>query len=139
MRNLLFLLTFTIFLMKGFGQSSETTFVEMVFVKGDTFLMGTPDFDNRWDVDEKPQHKVILSDFFIGKYEISQGQWFEIMGYVSPISKKWKKDNDADTYPIIGITWFDAIQFCNKLSQKEGLPPYYIINGNIISIDHRFS
>jgi len=49
--------------------------IEMIFVKGGTFSMGSNEVD-----DEKPIHQVTLNDFYIGKYEVTQKQCYDIMG-----------------------------------------------------------
>jgi len=51
--------------------------LEMVFVEGGSFMMGND--DSEYD-DEKPAHEVKLSDFYLGKYPVSQGLWEAIMG-----------------------------------------------------------
>ena len=50
--------------------------IEMVFVPGGTFMMGAVNAD-----DEMPVHEVSVSDFYIGKYEITQREWQAVMGY----------------------------------------------------------
>jgi formylglycine-generating enzyme required for sulfatase activity len=47
----------------------------MIAVEGGTFMMGSNE-----DSDEKPVHKVTVSDFYIGKYEVTQKQWQAVMG-----------------------------------------------------------
>lgn len=65
----------------------------------------------------------ILSDFYIGKYEVTQTEFESLMGFNTSI----------DTYeinykiPVSNVTWYDAIMYCNKLSEKEKLTPYYKI------------
>jgi formylglycine-generating enzyme len=92
---------------------------EMVFVEGGTFQMGS----NVGDLDEKPVHQVTVSDFYIGKYEVTQKEWVEIMGS-NPSHFK------GDNLPVEKVSWFDAIEYCNKRSVQEGLNPVYSINGN---------
>jgi formylglycine-generating enzyme required for sulfatase activity len=55
--------------------------IEMVFVHGGTFMMGctAEQLDNCYD-DEYPAHQVTLSNFYIGKYEVTQAQWTAVMG-----------------------------------------------------------
>ncbi len=84
---------------------------EMVFVKGGTFQMGNN--GNEGEGDEKPVHPVTLSDFYIGKYEVTQAEWEEIMGsnpsnFVSP------------NKPVEQVSWDDAQEFINKLSAATG-------------------
>ena len=57
--------------------------IEMVFVEGGTFNMGaTPDLVAlaQHDPDELPVHEVTLGSYYIGKYEVTQELWIEIMG-----------------------------------------------------------
>ena len=85
---------------------------DMVFVKGGTFTMGaTSEYDA--DDDEKPTHSVILSDYYIGKYEVTQAQWVSVMGGNPSFFK-------GDHLPVENISW-DAIQtFIQKLNAKTG-------------------
>ena len=85
----------------------------MVFVQGGTFQMGSNENDN-----EKPIHSVTVNDFYIGKYEVTQKEWKEIMGN-NP--SNWKGDN----LPVEKVNWYDAVKFCNKKSDKEGLSRCY--------------
>jgi len=97
--------------------------VDMVYVEGGTFQMGS---DSEEGNREKPIHSVTLSSFHIGKYEITQKQWKAVMGS-NP--SKFKGDN----LPVESISWYQAVEFCNKLSQKEGLTPAYTINGRNVT------
>ncbi len=94
--------------------------IEAVFIKGGTFIMGSPENEKERDNDER-QHKVTLSSFWIGKYEITQKQYTEITG-TNPAYIK------GGTLPAEGVSWYDAVEFCNILSKKNGLKPYYAIN-----------
>jgi len=80
---------------------------EMIFVKGGTFSMGSNDGDG----DEKPLHTVTVDDFYIGKYEVTQKQWKEIMG-----------NNPSyfigDNLPVEQVSWNDVQEFIKKLNQK---------------------
>jgi formylglycine-generating enzyme required for sulfatase activity len=89
----------------------------MVYVEGGSFQMGSADGENN----EKPLREVSVSPFFIGKYEVTQDQWREVMGY----------DNSYFTgtaLPVERVSWYEAVEFCNKLSLKEGLSPCYVID-----------
>ena len=86
--------------------------IEVVFVKGDSFQMGSSD-DFEY---EKPEHILIVSDFYIGKYEVTQKQWKEIMGtstsHSSPSSFK------GDELPVEQVSWTEIQEFIKKLNQK---------------------
>lgn len=85
---------------------------EFVFVKGGCFRMGDAFGDGR--PDELPIHEVCLDDFFIGKYEVTQGQWQAVMGY-NPAYHK-----NGDSYPVEQVSWNDAQGFIRKLNEKTG-------------------
>lgn len=66
---------------------------------------------------------VTVSDFYIGKYEVTQREWSEVMGS-NP--SKFK----GDTLPVETVTWYDSVEYCNRRSIHEGLKPYYNIDKN---------
>ena len=90
--------------------------IEMVFVQGGTFTMGCTDeqgsdcFD-----DEKPAHQVTLSDYYIGKYEVTQGLWKIVMGNNPSYFK-----NCGDDCPVENVSWDDCQEFISKLNQLTG-------------------
>jgi formylglycine-generating enzyme required for sulfatase activity len=68
------------------------------------------------------QHKVTISkSFYISKYEVTQKEWMEVMGS-NPSNFK------GDKLPVEQVSWFDAVQYCNARSTKEGFSPAYTIN-----------
>jgi formylglycine-generating enzyme required for sulfatase activity len=95
-----------------------------VFVEGGTFQMGS----NNGEDSEKPIHTVILSPFYIGKYEVTKSDWSGVMN-------KDKSTYEYGEFPIEYISWYDAIEYCNKLSLKEGLTPCYSGKGKNIKCD----
>jgi formylglycine-generating enzyme required for sulfatase activity len=64
---------------------------------------------------------VTVGDFYIGKYDVTQKEWVEVMGS-NP--SKFKGDN----LPVEMVSWYDSIEYCNRRSVKEGLRPYYRID-----------
>ena len=87
--------------------------LEMVSIKGGTFLMGSPDTEKERTSSESPQHWVTLQRFFLGKYPVTQAQWQAVMGN----NPAYFKGNNR---PVENVSWNDAIAFCQKLSQKTG-------------------
>ena len=81
---------------------------------------------------------VVEEDFYIGKYQVTQLEFQELMGFnPSFFIELNSKDNPVET-----ISWYDAVLFCNELSKKEGFEPYYElyyikydISGNSNSIE----
>ncbi|MBN1648963.1 MAG: SUMF1/EgtB/PvdO family nonheme iron enzyme [Spirochaetales bacterium] len=97
-----------------------------VLVRGGTFQMGSNDTDC-----EKPVHSVTLPDFAISRYEVTQGLYKKIMGG-NPSDTKW---GIGDNNPVNCVSWYDAVKFCNKLSESEGRTPAYTISGTNVSWD----
>ncbi|MFN7514138.1 SUMF1/EgtB/PvdO family nonheme iron enzyme [Microcystis sp.] len=82
---------------------------EMVDIPAGKFNMGSNENEN-----EKPIHEVIVPAFQIGKYPITQAQYQAVMGY-NPSRFSGNPQNPVET-----INWFDAQEFCEKLSQLTG-------------------
>ncbi len=85
----------------------------MVPVKGGTFTMGSP-LHQAVDDNEKPQHSVTLSDYYIGQTEVTQELWEAVMGY-NPSNFK------GDNRPVEEVSWDDCQLFCQRLSAITGL------------------
>ena len=91
--------------------------IEMVLVQGGTFKMGaTPELNAlaQCDADELPAHDVTLDSYYMGKYEVTQALWMEIMG--SNPSQMIKKDE----CPVDGMTHLECLQFIEKLNERTG-------------------
>src|SRR4028118_878310 len=87
--------------------------LEMVYIPGGTFMMGSPATEEGRDSCESPQHQVTVPAFYAGKYPITQAQWQAMMGN-NPSKLKGEKR------PVEQVSWQDAIEFCDKLSQTTG-------------------
>ena len=94
--------------------NAQNPVIDMIFVQGGTFTMGcTPEQGNDCDDDEKPAHKVTVSDFYIGKYEVTQAQWKAVMGN-NPSGFK------GDNLPVERVSWDDVQEFIRKLNAQTG-------------------
>lgn len=82
--------------------------IEMVWVEGGTFKMGSPR-----DSDASPMHNVSLDGYYISKYEITQEQYEWIM-------RKNPSKNVGRGYPVENVSWNDAQRFVNALNEKTG-------------------
>jgi len=111
------------------GEDSDEV-VGFVWIPAGTFTMGSPLGEPyREDTGDgaETQHSVTLTKgFYMSKYTITQGQYFAIMEY-NPSDYKPSGDGKG-RLPVEGISWYDAIEFCNKLSEKYGLTPAYTID-----------
>jgi eukaryotic-like serine/threonine-protein kinase len=87
--------------------------LEMVQIPGGTFTMGSPSSEAGRSDEESPQRQVKVPWFFMGRYEVTQAQYQAIMGN-NPASFK------GANKPVEKVSWDDAVEFCNKISQKTG-------------------
>lgn len=94
----------------SFAESVNGSEIDMVFVKGGTFAMGSPASEPGRDQDEGPQTGITVQDFHLSKYEVTQAQYKAVMN-TNPSSFK------GDTLPVDSVSWSDAVEFCLKLSQ----------------------
>jgi sulfatase modifying factor 1 len=85
-----------------------------VLVKGGSFKNNTSNYYGK---------NLTIPDFYIGKYEVTQKEWAELMG-TNPSTFK------DDNLPVETVNWYDCIEYCNKRSIKEGLHAYYNIDKN---------
>ena len=98
---------------------------DFVRVEGGIFQMGNASGGGN---DERPVHTVTVKSFSMGKYEVTQKEYQEIMG-TNPSNFK------GDNRPVERVSWFDAVEYCNRRSVKEGLTPAYGGSGNSITCD----
>ena len=96
--------------------------LEMIAISRGTFLMGSPENELERYEFESPQHRVTVQPFYMGKVTVTQAQWKAIASL-----PKVNLDLDADpSYfkgsdrPVEQVSWDDAIEFCDRLSQKTG-------------------
>ena len=106
--------------LNGVFSGSTHTFIannvmfEMVRVEGGTFTMGaTAEQASDAFSDELPTHKVTLSPFLIGKYEVSQTLWLAVMGENPSV-------NTGINLPVDNVTWNECQTFITKLNELTG-------------------
>ncbi|MBC1197433.1 SUMF1/EgtB/PvdO family nonheme iron enzyme [Microcystis aeruginosa BLCCF158] len=93
--------------------------LEMVAIPGGTFTMGSPP-NEKDDDDERPQQKVNVPPFFIGKYPITQAQWRAIAATAKiDIDLETNPSNfKGDELPVESVNWYQATEFCKRLSRE---------------------
>ncbi len=111
--------------------------LDLVAISGGIFLMGTEDEEierlcKKYKVDyfrrEKPQHEVTVQPFFMGKYPITQAQWRAIASRTDlkverdlDTNPAYFKDlEDSDRRPVEQVSWYGAVEFCQRLSKQTG-------------------
>ncbi len=107
-------ITLLIAIMVVASACSQEKLDEFVLVKGGTFINTKSNLYGK---------SVTISDFYIGKNEVTQKEWIEVM---ESNPSEFKGDN----LPVEMVSWYDSVEYCNKRSVKEGLKPYYIIDRN---------
>jgi formylglycine-generating enzyme required for sulfatase activity len=116
---------------------SGEVILDLVAIPGGEFMMGTEDeeierlvkkFDWQYFSREKHQHQVTLPSFYMGKYPITQAQWQAIASRADLKVKQDLESNpayfkdrpDSDRRPVEKVNWYDAIEFCGRLSKLTG-------------------
>lgn len=109
--------------------------IEMKLIPVGEFWMGSANTEE----DEGPRHRVKLNEpFYIGTYEITQGQYELLMGVNPSFFTKPEpqvRDMDTSRFPVEKVSWFDALEFCNRLSVNHGLAPYYSLTDVVHQAD----
>lgn len=97
--------------------------LEMISVPEGGFLMGSPINAAKKEKNEQPQHSVTIQPFFMGKFPVTQAQWKSVVDlprvklHLNPDPSNFK----GDSRPVEQVSWYEAIEFCERLSQKTGL------------------
>jgi len=104
---------------KAVGGSSS----RFAYVPSGTFTMGRT--TGTGPADELPTHSVTLSAFYMGKTEVTQKEWTDIMG-----SNPAAGFGVGDQFPVYNVSWYSVIKYCNLRSLAEGLTPAYSIMGS---------
>jgi formylglycine-generating enzyme required for sulfatase activity len=115
--------------------------IQLKLIPAGEFMMGSPDNEKDAATDEKPQHRVrITRPFYCGVYEVTQAQYEAVMG-VNPSwfsagggGKQKVAGLATGQHPVERVSWLDAVTFCNKLSEREGRKPFYVINGTDVRV-----
>jgi formylglycine-generating enzyme required for sulfatase activity len=123
----------------GLGDPALT----MIWIPPGRFWMGSPAAESERADDEGPQHLVQLQGFFMGQTPITQAQWRKVAGWQPRGGERWRRDLKAnpsrfqsaggrgearllddeastDQRPVEQVSWFDAMEFCSRLSQRTG-------------------
>ena len=108
--------------------ANDSSRIELwAWIPAGTFMMGALPNDDEASKTERPRHKVEISrDFYVGKYPVMQELWEAVMGNNPCMFKRAK-------CPVERVSWFDCVEFCNKLSQLENKESAYTINGENVT------
>lgn len=152
MKRLFGVLAMIAFGLSAFDGLAQPPAIEMVYVKGGVFAMGGRDGQgDGYSADEKPVHRVTVSDFYIGKYEVMQSEWDAVMGgnpscftlapagweeakmfitsvnllnrtaYRIPTETEWNRASVIDCLPVERVSWDDVQEFIRRLNAATGM------------------
>ncbi len=105
----------------------------MVLIERGPFQMGSYYKDVLSD--EKPIHQVTIDDFYIGRFEVT---FIEYDAFCDAMEKEYPDDRGwgRGNRPVINISWYDAVEYCNWLSEQHGFKPVYTIYKNKIALEN---
>jgi len=95
-----------------------SVFPELVWIPGGKFTMGS----DAGEPDERPRHEVQVSEFAMGKYEVTNEEFERF----DPSHRSFRNGNSwRNREPVVAVSWVDAAKYCNWLSEQTGLTPVY--------------
>ena len=108
---------------KYFSEDLDGTTLDMVLIPGGKFKMGVPDNKTDHLDDKKPQHEVVVPEFFRGRFEVTRDQWRHVARMTKirldlPEDPSFHKDSWQQL--IEQISWYLANEFCDRLTKKTG-------------------
>ncbi len=103
--------------------------MKLAAIPAGRFQMGSPDNEpGRYD-NEGPQHDVQLTrGFYLGVFPVTQDEYQQVA------DNNPSRFAGAGRRPVEQVNWFDAVNFCNRLSEREQISPYYTIDGEQVRI-----
>ncbi|MDJ0725875.1 MAG: bifunctional serine/threonine-protein kinase/formylglycine-generating enzyme family protein [Prochloraceae cyanobacterium] len=96
--------------------------LDLVAIPGGTFMMGAPETEEGSSDYERPQHRVTVPPFYMGKFLVTQAQWKQVASFpkIDLDLESNPSTFNGDKLPVETITWYQAKEFCHRLSQRTG-------------------
>ncbi len=128
------------------GEPSQDTIKNSIgmtlkLIPAGEFMMGSADDDKDASDNEKPQHRVrITRPFYLGVYEVTQAQYETVTGsnpshFSANGGGRGKvAGQSTERHPVERVSWLEAVEFCNKLSELEGRADFYEIDGDKVQV-----
>jgi formylglycine-generating enzyme required for sulfatase activity len=108
--------------------------------EGGAFEMGSPDSEQGRDSDERLHRAVLDHRFAIATREVTAAQFARCLAAnpgAGPVAAEPSPSSSCPDCPVVGVDWLAAAGYCNWLSQREGLHPYYEIRDRALSVSDR--
>jgi len=105
------------------GYSKDKLNFQMIYVKGGSFYMGSddPHYRNEKYDNERPVHRVFISSYYIGKYEVTHAQWRAIMGiYPMAYNGVDYGNKNCDDCPVVKVSYDEVQEYIRRLNIKTG-------------------
>jgi len=99
--------------------------IAMVLIPAGNFLMGSPEDEPERLDREGPQHRVEVPTFCMGKYPVTQAEWRWVAGNLPQVNRELQPNPshfEGDRHPVEKVSWYDAVEFCDRLSLHTGRP-----------------
>lgn len=110
------------------GPAPETIVEDgLIRVSGGTFTMGSPESERQRGTDEA-SHEISLRPFYVDPYEVTQRDYEALMGENPSFFR-------GEELPVENVTWYEAVAYCNRLSESRGLTPVYTVEGDTVTWD----
>ena len=96
--------------------------IDLVAIPGGAFRMGAAEGESGSDQRERPPHLVTVAPFYIGKFAVTQAHWRSV-AHLPKVKRDLNPDPaqfQADDRPVEQVSWGEAVEFCDRLSQKTG-------------------
>ncbi|MDO4288562.1 MAG: formylglycine-generating enzyme family protein [Eubacterium sp.] len=100
---------------------------QLILLEGGEATIGSPEDERQRQADET-RHQVTLSPFYLDPFEVTQADYTALMG-------ENPSHFQGDDLPVDSVTWYDAVAYCNALSEARGLTPVYTIDGTRVIWD----
>lgn len=107
-------------IIQGYVEHLGSTNIEIAAIPAGKFTMGSSERGSRNS--ESPQHQVAIKSFLMGRFPITKAQWREVAS-LPPVHHELKKNPSRKggmSHPVTQVSWLEATEFCNRLSQATG-------------------
>lgn len=102
--------------------------LQLVLIPPGEFTMGSHPLAVGSQEDETEHRVQLTKPFYAGVFEVSQGEFRAALGYDPSHFHTVQEGGNADGLPVENLTWYEMIEFCNRLSEREKLPAFYEID-----------